>query len=216
MVDEYQDTNRLQDLLYHCLANEEGSNLFFVGDMKQGIYSFRQADPEIFWEKRRSFAPMDPAVKDEAQTYPAQLALDRNFRSAAGVIGSINGLCDAVMSRRLGGVDYADSAGERLCLPENAGSYPGGCEMHLVSGGGQDANAAAARIRRLLEEGFPVRGHPSLPSGGFLHPPAYPQELWRLRAGAGSPGAGSLRRCERKPAGSPGSPPAGKPAAGAG
>ncbi|MCF2556147.1 UvrD-helicase domain-containing protein [Fournierella massiliensis] len=157
MVDEYQDTNRLQDLLYHCLANEEGSNLFFVGDMKQGIYSFRQADPEIFWEKRRSFAPMDPAVKDEAQTYPAQLALDRNFRSAAGVIGSINGLCDAVMSRRLGGVDYADSAGERLCLPENAGSYPGGCEMHLVSGSGQDASAAAARIRRLLEEGFPVR-----------------------------------------------------------
>ena len=157
MVDEYQDTNRLQDLLYHCLANEEGSNLFFVGDMKQGIYSFRQADPEIFWEKRRSFAPMDPASPRQGQTYPAQLSLDRNFRSAAGVIEAINGLCDAVMSRRLGGVDYAASAGERLRLPENAGSYPGGCEVHLVAGGGQDANAAAARIRKMLEEGFPVR-----------------------------------------------------------
>ena len=46
MVDEYQDTNALQDALYRCLASPAGDDLFLVGDLKQSIYRFRQADPK--------------------------------------------------------------------------------------------------------------------------------------------------------------------------
>ena len=61
MVDEYQDTNAIQALLYRCLANDDESNLFFVGDVKQSIYRFRLADPRSFLEKRASFSPYAPA-----------------------------------------------------------------------------------------------------------------------------------------------------------
>ena len=57
MVDEYQDTNALQDALYACLAAPGGSDLFLVGDLKQSIYRFRQADPAIFREKLESWPP---------------------------------------------------------------------------------------------------------------------------------------------------------------
>ncbi|MFR9066973.1 MAG: UvrD-helicase domain-containing protein [Faecalibacterium prausnitzii] len=56
MVDEYQDTNALQDALYRCLAAPAGDNLFLVGDLKQSIYRFRQAEPGIFRQKLDSWA----------------------------------------------------------------------------------------------------------------------------------------------------------------
>ena len=58
MVDEYQDTNALQDALYACLAAPDGGNLFLVGDLKQSIYRFRQADPAIFREKLETWPPL--------------------------------------------------------------------------------------------------------------------------------------------------------------
>ena len=58
MVDEYQDTNALQDALYTCLAAPDGGNLFLVGDLKQSIYRFRQADPAIFREKLEHWPPL--------------------------------------------------------------------------------------------------------------------------------------------------------------
>ena len=58
MVDEYQDTNALQDALYRCLASPAGDDLFLVGDLKQSIYRFRQADPTIFREKLESWPPL--------------------------------------------------------------------------------------------------------------------------------------------------------------
>lgn len=62
LVDEYQDTNALQALLYQCLANDDGSNLFFVGDVKQSIYRFRLASPEIFIGKRGGLRLIRPAA----------------------------------------------------------------------------------------------------------------------------------------------------------
>ncbi len=58
MVDEYQDTNALQDALYQSLAKPSGDNLFLVGDLKQSIYRFRQADPAVFYEKQERFPPL--------------------------------------------------------------------------------------------------------------------------------------------------------------
>ncbi|NLS85039.1 MAG: helicase-exonuclease AddAB subunit AddA [Ruminococcaceae bacterium] len=106
MVDEYQDTNAIQALLYKCLANDDESNLFFVGDVKQSIYRFRLANPESFINKRESFAPYD------AKTHPATVILGHNFRSTPSVIGQINDVFSCLMSRSLGDVEY--DASERL------------------------------------------------------------------------------------------------------
>lgn len=57
MVDEYQDTNQVQNTIFQALS-QEGRNLFMVGDVKQSIYRFRLADPTIFLEKYRTFPPM--------------------------------------------------------------------------------------------------------------------------------------------------------------
>ena len=157
MVDEYQDTNALQDTLYHCLAKPDGSNLFFVGDLKQSIYRFRQADPTIFQQKLDRFV-------EYGRPGPQKLFLDANFRSAPGVIGGVNAIFTPLMSRKLGGVDYGP--GERL-VPglgelENYGGYAGDCEFRLVQSErpAGDAEYIARRIRQLMEPtgGFTVRG----------------------------------------------------------
>lgn len=157
MVDEYQDTNALQDTLYHCLAKPDGSNLFFVGDLKQSIYRFRQADPTIFQQKLDRFV-------EYGQPGPQKLFLDANFRSAPGVIGGVNAIFTPLMSRKLGGVDYGP--GERL-VPglgelENYGGYAGDCEFRLVQSErpAGDAEYIARRIRQLMDPtgGFAVRG----------------------------------------------------------
>ena len=161
MVDEYQDTNALQDTLYHCLAKPDGSNLFFVGDLKQSIYRFRQADPTIFQQKLDDFV-------EYGGSGDQKLFLDANFRSAPGVVGGVNALFTPLMSRSLGGVDYG--AGERL-VPgmgdvEQYGGYAGGCEMRLVqtelSAG--DAEYVGRRILQMMEpeSGFLVRGEEGL------------------------------------------------------
>ncbi len=72
MVDEYQDTNEAQDMLFRAISQDE-KNLFMVGDVKQSIYSFRQAMPSIFLERRHSF----PEYQRELNQYPAYLILDK-------------------------------------------------------------------------------------------------------------------------------------------
>lgn len=149
MVDEYQDTNALQDALYHCLAKPDASNLFFVGDLKQSIYRFRQADPDVFLQKLHRFAPL-------GQGYPARLALDANFRSAPAVIDGVNYFFETLMSPQLGGVEYGP--GQRLVagLP---GGYRGACEVQVVPSGlpAGDSAYIARRIRQMVRDGFPVR-----------------------------------------------------------
>lgn len=101
MVDEYQDTNEAQDMIFQAVS-KNGSNLFLVGDVKQSIYSFRQAMPQIFLNRRAAFVPYDRG-KDE---YPASISLDRNFRSRKGVTETVNFVFRQLMSRQTGDLDY--------------------------------------------------------------------------------------------------------------
>ncbi len=107
IIDEFQDTNRVQDLIFRALS-QEGKNLFMVGDMKQSIYRFRGAEPEIFDQKRRASAPYEGA----ALKSPTVLELNANFRSHPGILRFANAVFGAIMSPAVGGVDYTDS--ERL------------------------------------------------------------------------------------------------------
>lgn len=152
LVDEYQDTNALQDAIYFALARPEGDNLFFVGDIKQSIYRFRQADPQVFVDKQQRWqAYPQPAPQ------PASLALDANFRSAPGVIAGINYLFEVFFSQGLGGVAYGD--GQRLVVGSKTTDYRGFCEVDVIDGAGAEGDAAAiaARIREMTAEGFVVR-----------------------------------------------------------
>ena len=154
LVDEYQDTNALQDAIYFALARPEADNLFFVGDIKQSIYRFRLADPSIFVGKQQQWKP-----HPQPAPAPATLALDANFRSAPGVIAGINYLLETFFSKGLCGVDYGD--GQRLVVggDKNA-AYQGMCEVDVMDGADTEAEAQhiARRIAEMVQSGFAVRG----------------------------------------------------------
>lgn len=114
LCDEYQDSNDVQELLLSMISGEsEGRrNRFMVGDVKQSIYKFRLARPEIFMEKYRTCRPGDDRNE--------RIDLDRNFRSRAEVLEPVNDIFRAICRPEVGGVDY-DSAAE--LKPGNL-SYP--------------------------------------------------------------------------------------------
>ena len=114
MVDEFQDVNDTQDLIFRAISHNR-DNLFVVGDVKQSIYGFRQAKPDIFINYKNTYKPYDRDNPD----YPAKIILDKNFRSRLGVIEACNFLFSALMSEEMGGVEYNDE--EKLVC---AASYP--------------------------------------------------------------------------------------------
>lgn len=99
LVDEYQDVNKAQDMIFSALSRDE-NNLFMVGDVKQSIYRFRQAMPEIFLARR------DGMQEYENGNYPAKVTLGKNFRSRSGVTEIVNFIFSSIMSRDAGGLDY--------------------------------------------------------------------------------------------------------------
>ncbi|MDO4284402.1 MAG: UvrD-helicase domain-containing protein [Eubacteriales bacterium] len=103
LIDEYQDSNDVQELLLSMISGEQMGrfNRFMVGDVKQSIYKFRLARPEIFMEKFDAYRP------DDRQT--ERIDLDQNFRSRKEVLGSVNAVSEKVMRREVGGVGYDDS-----------------------------------------------------------------------------------------------------------
>ena len=161
MVDEYQDTNALQDAIYRCLASPAGDDLFLVGDLKQSIYRFRQADPSIFREKLNCW-PVLPGGAARPRPEPgtpgtdALLALDANFRSAPQVVAGINFIFEQLMSPGLGDTAYGD--GQRLVCGA-PGDYAGGVEAHFLPDDTAETDAAwiARRIEEMVRAGEPVR-----------------------------------------------------------
>ena len=161
MVDEYQDTNALQDALYRCLAAPAGDNLFLVGDLKQSIYRFRQADPSIFRAKLDCWNALPggmarPYPPEETAGADALLALDANFRSAPQVVAGINFIFEQLMTPQLGDTAYGD--GQRLVCGA-PGEYPGGVEVQFLPDDTAETDAAwiAERIEALVQSSEPVR-----------------------------------------------------------
>lgn len=97
MVDEFQDVNEVQDRIVRCLSN--GKNLFMVGDVKQSIYRFRQARPEIFLARSEEYSN---GGENELIT------LDDNFRSRAEVTTAINRIFEPLFSKKIGELVYDD------------------------------------------------------------------------------------------------------------
>ena len=104
MVDEYQDTNEAQNMIFRAISCDE-NNLFLVGDVKQSIYRFRQAEPGIFLKLRSVLPAYDP----ERAAFPACVVLDRNFRSRGGVTQAVNFVFRQIMSQKTGEMNYTKS-----------------------------------------------------------------------------------------------------------
>ena len=101
MVDEYQDSNQVQDAIYNALTRRRG-NLFMVGDVKQSIYQFRLADPGIFMEKYHTFVPAEAAQPGRDR----KVILSKNFRSSVGVLEGCNDVFRSCMCPQVGGMYY--------------------------------------------------------------------------------------------------------------
>ena len=163
MVDEYQDTNEVQNAIFSALS-KDGTNLFMVGDVKQSIYRFRLADPTIFLGKYRSFKPYTEAGEGEER----RVILSRNFRSRPEVLEGCNDLFRAVMSVPFGEMEYSDDQAlypgapfqpdSTYCVELDAldGDIDGEEGAEKVSRDLLEARFAARRIRDLLDQNFPV------------------------------------------------------------
>ena len=120
MIDEYQDSNNKEDLIFKLLSRNYrpdadgspmyGDNVFLVGDVKQSIYGFRLANPKNFVQTLWSSEPYSP----ESSSVNQAIVLNRNFRSSAGVIDFVNYIFGQIMSEKCGGIGYTDD--EKLYL----------------------------------------------------------------------------------------------------
>ena len=167
MTDEYQDSNYLQEYLLEAVSGTEEKRFdrFMVGDMKQSIYAFRMARPDLFMEKYNTYSS-DEAVEGISCR---KIDLHKNFRSRAEVLDATNAVFRKLMTRELGGILYDDAA----ALYQGNTDYPAAAgneymaELLLLDGSASElqedqsrqtrqeteALLVAQRIRELLVHG---------------------------------------------------------------
>jgi ATP-dependent helicase/nuclease subunit A len=131
LVDEYQDSNLVQEIILGMISRE--ANVFMVGDVKQSIYRFRQARPELFLEKYHTYS-LDPASSRR------KILLYKNFRSRREVVAAVNDLFQQIMSVTVGELDYTEEEALHAgaCFPENPSAEQvlgGSAELHLIQTG---------------------------------------------------------------------------------
>lgn len=166
LIDEYQDTNEVQDYIFKAISKEE-TNLFMVGDAKQSIYRFRQAMPELFMEKRAKFYPYD------GKHYPATISLNDNFRSRKEITAVINHILNCLMTEKVGEIDYQK---EQLV---SAAAFPPykncGVEIHVVqrnkesnlSKMEEEAEQIAKSIYQMVENGYFVNDNGNMRKANY-------------------------------------------------
>ena len=159
MIDEFQDANETQDVIFRALSAHD-NNLFVVGDVKQSIYGFRHAMPELFIKRKNAATLYHPKEK----VFPAKVILEQNFRSEASLLSAVNYFFTKLMSPSVGEIEYTDE--ERLYpgLPYDPPVAPP-IELNLLDkegiGEGDtavcEARFIAERIRQLIASGYPIK-----------------------------------------------------------
>ena len=163
-IDEYQDVNSLQNSIFKAISRPD--NRFMVGDIKQSIYGFRHARPEIFAEMKGSFPPLGSKEGDEASIF-----MSKNFRCDRGVVDFVNGIFDRTFS--LIGESIGYEAGDRLeyskIHEDGEPEYERPVICVAESGGKEDGELdgepriVAAKISQLLSCGKLDNGKPIQP-----------------------------------------------------
>lgn len=173
-IDEYQDSNLVQEYILTTISN--GKNIFMVGDVKQSIYKFRQARPELFLQKYNSYKMPDKATNECKENTKIQLF--QNFRSRSSVLDITNLVFDNIMSMDLGGIEYNEkeylNKGAEFKKATQELNVAGKAELNIIDLKKEDeekeeeteekileksemeAKAVANRIRKLFEDNYCV------------------------------------------------------------
>ena len=184
LIDEYQDSNLVQEYLLSAVSGEEEGhfNRFMVGDVKQSIYRFRLARPELFLEKYESYGEEGDCIR---------IDLAKNFRSRSEVVDGVNAVFSRIMSRENGGLAYDDKAAlyAGAAFPENPLPHANDSELILVNKPGSEealdakeaeAKAIAGKIKE-LQGSLQVTDKAS----GELRPLKYSDIVILLRSNSG-------------------------------
>lgn len=155
MVDEYQDSNGVQDAIFTALTQKQ-NNCFMVGDVKQSIYQFRLADPRIFLTKYHDYAHAEEAESGEGR----KVLLSANFRSGGEIVEAVNDVFRDCMSNAVGGLVYGEAEALREGIPHNP-MPDAAVELYGIEVN-EDAYAeesafVADRICQMLNEGTLIR-----------------------------------------------------------
>lgn len=189
LVDEYQDSNGVQDAIFSALTQEK-QNCFLVGDVKQSIYQFRLADPGIFLEKYGTYEPAETARSGRER----KVLLSHNFRSGGEVIEAVNDVFRVCMSPRVGGLHYGEAEELREGIPHDPLPDPA-VELHVIATREnqyrEEAEFVADRIQAMLREGTQVR------QGEQLRP-VKPEDIVILLRSPGSGGTYFQRALEAR------------------
>lgn len=174
LIDEYQDSNSLQEALLGAVATKgpNGRNVFMVGDKKQSIYMFRRANPELFVDKFRRFQPAGEEPEGDGQT----VELNANYRSRKEVADTVNFWFERLMRESVGSIEYNE---REILRPKGefaAEDRPADrktafliADLKQASDNGSEdeeedlgkvrseAHLIAGEIRKLVDSGFPVQ-----------------------------------------------------------
>ena len=184
-IDEYQDTNGVQELITRLVSGED--NRFMVGDIKQSIYRFRLADPTLFLEKYQSFSRDEKAVQ-------RCIDLGRNFRSVPVVLDAVNAVFSRAMTAEAAGMDYGEReklyAGRQA--PDDERWIGGPVEVDIVptpsdeeDDGGSTAFEKECRFIAGRIGEFLASGRMAARKDGALEPLSYRHIVVLLRSMAG-------------------------------
>ena len=189
LVDEYQDSNGVQDAIFEALTREK-QNCFLVGDVKQSIYQFRLADPGIFLEKYHAYVDAEQAQPGQGR----KVLLSHNFRSGAEVIEAVNDVFYTCMRPKVGGLHYTQAEALREGIPY--GSLPdAGVELHTLlvreDAYSEEAAYVAQKIEEMLKNRTLIRS-----ADGFR--PVEPEDIVILLRSPGSAGGYFQRALEAR------------------
>jgi len=189
MVDEYQDSNGVQDAIFEALTRAR-RNCFMVGDVKQSIYQFRLADPSIFLEKYKTYTPAEAAEDGQGR----KVLLSHNFRSGPEVIEAVNDVFSSCMRPELGGLWYTEAEALREGIPHKRLPDPG-VQLNVLDIREdtylEEAAFTAERIADMLREGTLIRS-------GDSFRPVMPEDIVILLRSPGSVGASYKQALEGK------------------
>ena len=152
LVDEYQDSNNVQETIIDLVSrkNSDDPNVFMVGDVKQSIYRFRQAKPELFLDKYSRY-PLASGGKER------KIQLYKNFRSRDEVLRGVNFIFKMVMSNVVGELEYTDDEALHLGATflenqEEDSEVGGSIELHIIDKSGNEAEEVVEEELQESEE----------------------------------------------------------------
>ena len=168
-IDEYQDSNSVQEYILNSVSN--GHNIFMVGDVKQSIYKFRQANPKLFMSKYNEYKlPENNENRDIKQN--TKILLYKNFRSRKNILDITNLVFNNIMSKKLGEIEYTEE--EALNLGASFDEPTIDCETELniietndessetedyevIENAALEARLVAKKIKELNKAGVPYK-----------------------------------------------------------